>query len=80
MGRWSDDDWFCENPDCQLHVKRGDPGVTGQGNWAELPDGRWVGRGGYQDRTLCDFCGRRALAVSVNRESAREAEASLGQR
>ena len=35
---------FCSNPDCELYVSAGDPGVVGFGNWAQLPDGRIVGR------------------------------------
>jgi hypothetical protein len=66
MDQLSDDDWFCENPDCLLHVRAGDPGVMGQGNWAELPDGRWAGRGRYLGRMLCDFCGRATIKSVVS--------------
>ena len=38
---------FCSNPDCVLYVRTGDPGVMGSGNWAELPNGRIVGRSIY---------------------------------
>ena len=38
---------FCSNPDCQLFVRAGDPGVMGSGNWAQLPDGQIVGRSLY---------------------------------
>ena len=48
---------FCANPDCALHVRAGDPGVEGFGNWAVLPSGLQVGRGCYGGRYLCDFCG-----------------------
>ena len=48
---------FCSNPDCELYVHAGDPGVVGSGNWAELPDGRIVGRGIYSGVYLCDSCG-----------------------
>jgi hypothetical protein len=54
---------FCSNPDCILYVRAGDPGVIGSGNWAELPDGRIVGRilcGGIY---LCDLCGHEWHAV-----------------
>ena len=49
---------FCGNPQCALHVRAGDPGVHGVGNWAQLPDGRWVGRHVYQGVLLCDVCGQ----------------------
>jgi len=47
---------FCSNPGCELYVRAGDPGVVGSGNWAELPDGRIVGRGIYSGVYLCDSC------------------------
>jgi hypothetical protein len=48
---------FCSNPDCELYVRAGDPGVMGSGNWAELPNGRIVGRSIYSGVYLCDRCG-----------------------
>ena len=61
---------FCENPACELHVRAGDPGVDGAGNWATLRNGRIVGRGRYDEHTLCDPCGqvvldRRGLSAEV---------------
>jgi len=49
---------FCSNPDCELYVRAGDAGVVGAGNWAEMPDGRIVGRRIYCGVYLCDGCGR----------------------
>ena len=49
---------FCSNPDCELYVRAGDPDVTGSGNWAQLPDGRLMGRSIYSGVYLCDRCGR----------------------
>jgi hypothetical protein len=49
---------FCSNPGCLLYVHAGDPGVIGAGNWAELPDGRIIGRSIYNCVYLCDACGR----------------------
>jgi hypothetical protein len=49
---------FCANPDCQLYVCIGDPGVMGFGNWAQLPDGRIIGRSIHSGVYLCDACGR----------------------
>jgi hypothetical protein len=58
---------FCTNADCVLHVRRGDPGVEGWGDWAVRPDGVVTGRAMYGGRVLCDLCGRagspRALAA-----------------
>jgi len=47
---------FCSNPSCSLHVCEGDPGVTGEGNFAQIRD-LTVGRGRYEGRMLCDVCG-----------------------
>jgi hypothetical protein len=52
--------YFCANTACPLHVRRGDPGALGLGNWARLPDGTLTGRGRYGGVMLCDLCGRRA--------------------
>lgn len=49
----------------RLHVRAGDPGVKGAGNWAELPDGLMIGRGIYQGAYFCDPCGMALLAGSV---------------
>jgi hypothetical protein len=54
---------FCSNPDCLLHVRSGDAGVIGSGNWAELPDGTIIGRGIYYGLYLCDPCGQTWRAV-----------------
>ena len=54
---------FCSNPDCELYVRAGDPGVVGAGNWAQLPDRRIVGRSIYSGVYLCDDCGREWLPV-----------------
>lgn len=50
--------YFCGNPDCVLHVRPGDPGVLGGGEWAVRPDGIRTSRARYGDRMLCDLCGR----------------------
>jgi hypothetical protein len=49
---------FCSNPDCILCVRAGDPGVIGSGNWAQLPDGRFLGRSLQGGAYLCDLCVR----------------------
>ena len=59
-------DYFCANPACVLHVREGDGGVRGRGNWAVFADGRTASRSRYGDRMLCDECGRawlRAMPV-----------------
>ena len=48
---------FCANPACRLHVRPGDPGVSGEGNWAQIEGGVVIGRGRYDGRMLCDTCG-----------------------
>ena len=59
------DEPFCSNPDCILHVRSGDAGVRGCGNWAALADGTIIGRGIYHGLYLCDPCGRAWHAVLV---------------
>ncbi len=56
---------FCGNPHCALHVRSGDRGVNGAGNWAVLADGRIIGRilcGGIY---MCDTCAREWFPVAV---------------
>ncbi len=56
-------DYFCANPACVLHVREGDVGVHGRGNWAKLPAGRWASRSRYGELMLCNDCGRDWLAA-----------------
>jgi hypothetical protein len=56
---------FCSNLRCELHVRAGDTGVDGFGNWAHLPNGRIVGRGLYNGVFLCDLCGRTEIGAAV---------------
>ena len=51
---------FCANPACPLHLRPGDQGVQGAGNWAELPCGAIVGRQAVDGHMLCDPCASRA--------------------
>ena len=62
--------FFCGNPGCALHVRAGEPGVTGEGDWIVLPDGRTYGRFKYGDRVLCDACGtgRGPVKIPIDRE------------
>jgi hypothetical protein len=53
--------YFCTNPECVLHVRAGEPGVEGFGNWAVLPSGVQVGRGRYEGTYLCDRCGKAVI-------------------
>jgi hypothetical protein len=55
---------FCSNPHCELHVRAGDRGVEGCGNWAQMPDGRLIGRGTYEGIFLCDPCGRKTIGTT----------------
>ena len=56
---------FCGNPQCALHVRPGDKGVIGAGNWAVLQDGRVIGRVLCGGIYLCDSCAREWIAVAV---------------
>ena len=44
------DELFCSNPECVLHVRAGDPGVCGTGEWALRSDGVLTSRGIYGGR------------------------------
>jgi hypothetical protein len=65
MHTFESDYLFCSNPRCELHVRPGDPGVGGFGNWAHLPNGRIVGRELYNGVFLCDPCGRAEIGAAV---------------
>jgi len=58
--------YFCSNPTCVLHVRPGDPGVVGDGNWAEQKlTGIIVGRIIVDGVWLCDGCARQLIAGIV---------------
>lgn len=65
MRRFELDSPFCSNPDCELHVRAGMPGVIGRGSWAQLKDGRIIGRNTYCGVFLCDRCLRDWSAVAA---------------
>jgi hypothetical protein len=51
-----DDEKFCGNPRCVLHVSPGDNNVEGWGDWATLPNGRTFAREQIGDRFFCHVC------------------------
>jgi hypothetical protein len=55
--------YFCGNLTCPcgLHVRIGDPGVHGEGNWAELAGGILIGRAIVDGAYLCDCCARAVI-------------------
>jgi hypothetical protein len=61
---------FCANPACPLHLRSGDEGVEGAGNWAHLPCGAIVGRQVVDGRMLCDRCASRARRLASNPHNA----------
>ncbi len=63
------DELFCSNADCVLHVRAGDPGVCGRGEWALRPDGVLTSRGVYGGRVMCDVCGRTGGSVGREEEA-----------
>ncbi len=65
---------FCANPACALHLRPGDQGVEGAGNWAQLPCGAIVGRQVVDGRMFCDPCASRARRVASNLHSAEMAQ------
>jgi hypothetical protein len=54
-------EFFCSNPRCAFHVRAGDPGVRGFGDWATLADGVTVSHRWIKGELLCDLCSRVAL-------------------
>ena len=54
-------DYFCATSGCELHVREGDSGVQGHGNWAVRADGSFASRSRYGEAMLCDVCGRQWL-------------------
>ena len=53
---------FCAMESCPLHVRPGDPGVEGQGNWVKHSSGLTIGRRVVDGRYLCDPC---AMGLSL---------------
>jgi hypothetical protein len=51
--------FFCSNTHCMLHVRCGDPQVSGAGEWATRPDGVVTSRRLVQGRMVCDVCAGR---------------------
>ena len=51
-----DDEKFCSNERCPLHVSANDPHVSGAGQWATLPNGLMYSRVLRDDRYYCDAC------------------------
>lgn len=52
-------EFFCSNPRCSFHVRVGDPGVEGFGDWATLSDGTTTSHRWVDGDLLCDLCARR---------------------
>jgi hypothetical protein len=65
---------FCANPVCPLHLRPGDQGVEGAGNWARLPCGAIVSRQSVDGRMLCDLCASRARGVTSGSHGAEMAQ------
>ena len=53
-------EWFCANPSCVLHVRAGERGVRGAGEWAVRPDGVVTSRRRVGGEMFCDVCARAA--------------------
>ena len=60
--------WFCANARCVLHVRAGDPGVLGAGEWAVRPDGVVTSRRLAGGRIVCDVCAGEAQRVAEPKE------------
>jgi hypothetical protein len=50
--------YFCANPDCVFHVRAGDAGTHGAGQWASLANGLTVSRSLVGRTYFCDICVR----------------------
>lgn len=53
--------YFCANPHCPLHVRPGDAGVHGRGDWASFSDRIIIGRSKVAGFMLCDRCAGRVI-------------------
>jgi hypothetical protein len=60
-------EFFCCNPRCPFHVRVGDPGVDGFGDWATLRDGTTVSHRWADGLLLCDLCAPGAQARGTAR-------------
>jgi hypothetical protein len=56
-------EFFCCNPRCPFHLRVGDPGVAGFGDWATLADGITVSHRWLDGLLLCDLCATAAQAL-----------------
>ena len=53
---FQDDEKFCANPSCVLHVSAEDANVVGRGDWATLPNGLIFAREKVDDQFYCHAC------------------------
>lgn len=51
-----DNDVFCSNPRCVLHVSPSDDRVEGRGEWATLQNGHTFARSRIGDHYFCHVC------------------------
>ena len=51
-----DDEKFCANPPCPLHVSPNDNNVVGRGDWAELQSGLIFARVECDGHYYCHVC------------------------
>lgn len=51
-------EFFCSNLRCPFHVRSGDAGVSGFGDWARLADGTKASHHWVDGELLCDLCAR----------------------
>ena len=51
-----ENDKFCSNPQCVLHVSSEDGNVVGHGDWASMPNGFMFGRVLVNGRFYCHVC------------------------
>ncbi len=59
-----DGEYFCATENCLLHVRAGDPGVHGSGEWARLGNALIVSRSLRDDGALiCDLCRQSMVAA-----------------
>jgi len=62
----TDNELFCANPECHLHVCQGDENVIGTGQWAELSDGIIIGRQLVGRAFYCHDCATPLIADESN--------------
>lgn len=56
--------YFCHRASCTLHIRTGEAGVEGHGDWATLPNGFQLSRRRVGPHMYCDRCASVQLSAA----------------